>query len=205
MTVEEMKSYSIIPKNQIRFYLTGKTKEVFDHGYIGFHSDINEDVIDEICDLTQKLEEFTKKYFEEQPDYHFHSEKFCHLLSSIFCFSNSNWNLVQGIFDFKNEKKPYYHSWLESEEIIFDPAMNIVTLKSLYEQFFIEKYKYNQQQVIDLFKRTATFTYYEEDLENGVLNPMGRIFYDTKEVEEIAINFLSELNKFLNQKKKIKK
>lgn len=202
---EEIKKLNRVAFKKLRNYFTEEPDELFENGYIGFHPNVKDDIIEEIVELTSNLDEYVKENFSHANlDYHHNSESGCYFLSTIFCLSNSSWNIVQGIFDFKDQDKKYYHSWLEKEEIIYDPAMRVVTIKTLYEEFFIEKYKYNKEQLKELFKRTAMFTYYEEDLKYGNVNPMGKMFYyDTEKCLNDATEILNKLDNFLNQKNKI--
>lgn len=203
MLAKEIRSYPVVLRKQIQTYLTLNQEEVFKNGEIGCHPSVALNIMSEIYDSLEILELFLKNHFEETIDYHFHSEKYCHILSSIFVLSKENWKLIQGIFNFENSKKKFYHSWIEKDGIIFDPAMNLITLKPLYEKFFIKKYEYSKDEVIELFKRTSIFTYFKEDLENGILNPLGYAFlYDTPLAHSSATKFLTEFNHFLEQKTK---
>lgn len=202
MTAQEIRSYSIVLRTELQTYLT-LNEGAFTNGQIGFHPLIKDEITVEIEDLVGVLEEFLENKYEEKMDYHLNSKKYCHALSSMFVLASEGWKLVQGMFRFENSNRQFYHSWVEKNDIIFDPAMNLVTLKSLYEQFFTKVYEYNKEELINLFKRTSIFTYYEEDLERGLLNPLGYQFlYDTNNAYVIATNFLTDLNQFLEQKSK---
>ena len=119
----------------------------------------------------------------------------------IICFLDDTWKLVQGKFDFTDKENKFYHSWLEKDEYIYDPALNVITLKQLYKNLFVQKYIYNKEQTIELFKRKATFTCYEEDLKNGLLNQMGFFFlYDTDKSKNIATKTIDEFDLFCSEK-----
>ena len=207
MTNEEkkkIKQFDRVDIKTLRKYFTGEPDELFENGYIGFHQEISDDIAEEVIDLTDYLDGFLHEKFKEaNMDYHFNSEKGCFALSSIFCLANETWNIVQGTFDFEYRKEPFYHSWLEKDGIVYDPAMKVVTRKEMYEEFFIPKYKYNQEGLKVLFKRTGVFTYYEEDLKYGVGNPLFQmVYYDTPRALNDATNTLNELDNFLNQKRR---
>ena len=183
-------------------YFTKEDLSLYDNGYIGFHPEITDEIIEEITSLTETLDGFMQQYYQTaQIDYHHQSERGCHILSSIFCLSNPSWQLVQGTFDFEDKSNHYYHSWLKKGNIVFDPAMRVVTLESLYEEFFISKYTYTKEELIPLFEQTGMFTYYEEDLKNGCVNPIGQMFYyNTENAKKAAHEILEQLNQFLQTK-----
>lgn len=207
MDIEEKKKLKQLDRvaiRKLRTYFTSEPDELFENGYIGFHPSIDDNIVNDIINLTDNLDLFLHLNFKEANiDYHYNSESGCYILSSIFCLSNSNWNLIQGDFDFESKENHFYHSWLEKDGIIFDPAMKVVTLKSMYEEFFIPKYKYKQEELKELFKRTGMFTYYEEDLKGGCINPLAQmVYYDTEEALNSANNILNSLDIFLKQKSK---
>ena len=109
--------------------------------------------------------------------------------------ANTDCYLNQGIFRYS--EKPFYHSWVEFDDYIYDPAFNFVTLKSLYYEYFLCKYRYNRNELINLYRRTGGFTYYEEDLEMGIINPEGNKNYDTDEARQRADRSLKKLYNFL--------
>lgn len=189
---------------QLREYFLGKNKFFFEEDDIGFHEIISDDTIENIMDLTEQLDSFMYDYFQNHNfDYHKNSSCGCHILSSLFCLSDPSWNLIQGEYKFQKKSNPFYHSWLEKDGIVYDPAMKVITAKELYEQYFFSKYCYNKEELITLLKRTGTFTYYEEDLEKGCVNPLGKLYYyDTKMAELSAIKSLDSLENYFHQKKK---
>lgn len=185
-------------------YFTKEDLSLYDNGYIGFHPDISDEMVEEIASQTETLDDFLQQYYQSvQIDFHYNSEGGCYLLSSIFALANPSWQLVQGTFDFQDKTNVYYHSWLKKDGIIFDPAMRVVTLESLYEEFFISKYVYSKEQLIPLFEQTGRFTYYEEDLKNGCVNPIGKKFYyNTEKARKAACEILDQLHQFLQTKSK---
>ncbi len=183
-------------------YFTKEDLSLYDNGYIGFHPDVTDEIVEEIVSQTEILDDFMQQYYQSlQIDYHHNSERGCHILSSIFCLVNPSWQLVQGTFDFEDKSNHYYHSWLKKEGIIFDPAMRVVTLESLYKEFFISKYTYFKEKLTSLFEQTGMFTYYEEDLKNGCVNPIGQMFYyNTENAKKAAHEILDQLNQILQTK-----
>lgn len=183
-------------------YFTKEDLALYDNGYIGFHPDISDEIVEEITSLSEILDGFMDQYYQTaQIDFHQQSERGCHILSSIFCLSNPSWQLVQGIYDFEDKNNFYPHSWLKKDGLVFDPAMRVVTLEELHKEFFIPKYSYQKDQLISLFQQTGMFTYYEEDLKNGCVNPIGQMFYyNTENAKKAACEILEQLNQFLQNK-----
>lgn len=187
-----------IEKNTLRGFLSGEAEEIFESGYIGIHKSVPDKISDEILDLLPTLEDYIIKNWPGlNMDYHYNAEKGCYFLSTIFALATS-WELVQGYSYYKNKDKIFYHSWVEKDGIVFDPAMRIVTTKERYTLFFDGKHRHNKQEVEELFGRTGTFTYYQEDLENGTINPLLHFgFYETDKAKEIANDVLGNLKTFI--------
>lgn len=198
---EALKQLDCVAFRKLWPYFTGEDLNLFDNGYIGFHPAGSDEIVDEIINTTDRLAPYIEKYWSDVAiDYHYHSERGCYFLSSIFCLANPSWEVVQGEFDFSNKEKHYFHSWLKKGTIVYDPAMRVVTLESLHQEFFIPKYHYTKEELIALFKRTGVFTYYEEDLKEGCVNPLGQLYYDTEEAEQMATQKIEQLESFLNGK-----
>ncbi len=190
--------------SQLREYFLGKNKIFFKEDDIGFHEIISKNMIENIMNLTEQLDLFMYDFFQNHNfDYHKNSKCGCHILSSLFCLSDPSWNLIQGEYKFQKKNDSLYHSWLEKDGIVYDPAMKLVTSKELYDQYFFSKYCYNKEELIILLKRTGTFTYYEEDIERGCVNPLGKLlYYDTKIAESATNNILDSLENYFHQKTK---
>ncbi len=202
MSIEEIKKQKVVNYKEIRKILTGEEESLFECGYIGFHPNISDHIVDEVLDLTEILDPFILKYYKEiQGNYHYNSQSLCYFLSSLFCLANSSWKLIQGEFDFIDQERKYYHSWIQKEGITYDPVLKTVTSQGMYKQFFIAKYHYNQEQVKELFQRTGMFTYYEEDLNRGVISPFAKMwYYDTPQAKMSAEKALNQLNSYLKEK-----
>lgn len=195
--MKKVKEFDSDIANRLRWYLTKGAVE-FKDGIIGFHPDIDEKITIRILNNVDILEGVIATYPDMDVNYHSKSSQECYFLSSLFCFMDSKCYLNQGIFKFSD--KPYYHSWIEIGDYIYDPAFNFVTLKSLYYEYFLCKYRYTRDELINLYRRVGGFTYYEEDLEYGIINPKGNIEYDTDEALDRANKSLKKLRNFLNQK-----
>lgn len=188
----------------LRHYFTKQSLKIFENGDIGFHSNIDSSFKNEVTETIETLDPFITSHFSTANiDYHLHSERGCHFLASMFSFVNPSWKLIQGVFDFEMKDNFYPHSWLEKDGVVYDPAMRVVTKKELYEEFFIPKYSYEKEEWITLFQRTGMFTYYEEDLKEGNVNPIGKAFYyDTIPARQAADQTLEQLRQFLHQNMK---
>lgn len=184
----------------IRTFLTNSEEEMFENGYIVALDSIEDETIDPIFDLSEILEKYIMHYWPETGlDFHYNSVHGCYFLSTLFALA-SDWTLVQGIQNIDVDH-PVYHSWLEKDGIVYDPAGRIVTRKELYELFFDAKYRHSKQEIETFLKRTASFTYYVEDLEYGSINPdLKENLYDTPIAYECGERILSELKQFVERK-----
>ncbi len=150
---QKLKQLNRVAVRKLWPYFTKEDISLYDNGYIGFHPDITDEIVDEITSKIELLDEYMHQYYQTaQLDFHHQSERGCHILSSVFCLANPSWKLVQGVFDFEDKNQVYYHSWVKKENIVFDPAMRVVTTESLYEEFFLPKYCYQKEELIALLE-----------------------------------------------------
>ncbi len=201
---QKLKQLDRVAVRKLWPYFTKDDIALYDNGYIGFHPDVSDEIVDEIVSNVELLDEFMHQYYQTvKLDFHHQSERGCYILSSIFCLANPSWHLIQGVFDFEDKNQVYYHSWLKKGHIIFDCAMRVVTIDSLYEEFFLSKYCYQKEQLIALLEQTGMFTYYEEDLKNGCVNPIGQMFYyRTEKAKQTGSEIVQKLETFLQDKTK---
>lgn len=181
----------------LRSFLTKQDDEIFENGYIGFLNTVPEYITDTIIDETSILDQFIKEKYQNLGfDYHYNSNGACYFLSSIFALS-TDFELVQGEFIFRKNSKITYHSWLEKDGFVYDPAFKVVTTKEKYTTFFKETHRHNKMELKKLLQRTGTFTYYIEDLKNGLISPyLKLVLYDTENAKIIGNKIISELDEY---------
>lgn len=202
--IEELKK--IIKNNDIdinkfstlRSFLVNCSDDMFESGYIIALEGINEDLENEIYETTEKLQQYIEEEWEKvNLDYHFKSERGCYFLSTVFSLA-SDWSLTQGKMRFEEKENDYYHSWLEKDNVVFDPALRVITTKDKYDIFFKEDEKYTKEEVQELLKRTGTFTNYKVDLEEGIIFPIAYFaLYDTERAREEGERIISSIDMFL--------
>ena len=70
-------------------------------------------------------------------------------------------------------------------------------LKEKYYALFEKEEIHEKEEVKSLFKKTAIFTYYKKDLEEGCIFPTGyQLLYNTEEAEKRASEVLDELEEY---------
>lgn len=189
----------------LRSFLTQTDDIYMEQGYIGFLPDpkVTSDITDEVLDMSSKLDDYIHENWEDVGiDFHHYSEKGCYFLSTLFTLS-TDWTLVQGIFTLPEKDHVYYHSWVEKDGVVYDPAFKVVTTKEKYQLFFDEKHRHTKEDTKNLYRRTAMFTYYVEDLEAGIVSPLAyATLYDTEEASKQAEKVLTKLEQFLDTKQK---
>lgn len=190
-----------IEENQtLRSFLTEQPEENFQYEKIVIFKTIDFRIKKEVIDIVNVLQEYvTSKYSKEEIDYYNHSERGCYLLSTLFALV-TDWTLVQGEMNFKEEKNTYYHSWLEKDNVVYDPSLRIITSKDRYNLFFLEEDSYTKEELKDYIKKTGTFTYYRKDLQNGCVFPAAYLFvYDTQEALEIGERVILDVTQFVDE------
>lgn len=206
--IDELKN--ILNKNHIqtskvttlKSFLTEENDEAFKSGDIIPLAGIDVFLKKEVYTMVEILQEYvTTSWTNVNLDYRFKSEKGCYFLSTLFALT-SDWTLVQGQMKFENKENAYYHSWLEKENVIYDPALRVITSKDKYDIFFKAEQKHNKEEVKQLLKRTGAFTYYIKDLEEGIIFPIAYLaIYDTEKAFLEGDRIIYELENFITKRK----
>ena len=125
-TIKEIKEY-ITFDHFIRFrqVLSKQRKYYLQSNQIAVNPLIDESILTEIEKYADIIYDFMhQEYNRVEWDYHYNTIGNCYALSIMFNLFNKDFNLVQGGMPYKewDEQRFYQHSWLESKDIIYDPA-----------------------------------------------------------------------------------
>jgi len=177
----------------LKSFLTEQGEGIFDKNTIVSLKDITPLIEGEVNEIVDILERYiNNKYKDMGYNFRGNSMRGCYFLSTLFALT-SDWELVQGQMRLEGDDK-LYHSWLRKGDIIYDPAFKLITRKSKYDLLFKQEEVYTKEELKNLFKRTATFTYYKKDLEDGSIMPEAYLMlYDTEQAKEIGEEVIQDL------------
>lgn len=115
-----------------------------------------------------------KKEYNIDIDYHKGTIGNCYALSIMFNLYNRDFKLVQGGIPYQinslgvTTNHFYQHSWLEKDNIVYDPALRIITPKDLYYTFVQKQDEYSKEDTENILRRIGFNLTHFRDFMNGV-------------------------------------
>lgn len=115
-----------------------------------------------------------KKEYNIYVDYHNGTIGNCYTLSIMFNLYNGDFKLIQGGIPYERNsfgmtsKHFYQHSWLEKDDIVYDPALRIITPKDLYYTFVQKQDEYSKEDTENILRRIGFNLTHFRDFLSGV-------------------------------------
>ena len=115
-----------------------------------------------------------KNEYNIHVDYHNGTIGNCYALSIMFNLYSGDFKLIQGYIPYEKEllsgnvKRFYQHSWLEKDNIVYDPALRIITPKDLYYCFVQKEDEYSKEDTENILRRIGFNLTHFRDFMNGV-------------------------------------
>ena len=100
-----------------------------------------------------------KQEYNVYVDYHNGTIGNCYALSIMFNLCNGDFKLIQGGIPYQRHSFGmiteyfYQHSWLEKGDIVYDPALRIITPKNLYYIFVQKQDEYSKDDTENILRR----------------------------------------------------
>ena len=150
--------------------LSQKRKYYLQSNKIAIHPSIDASILGEIEKYSQLIYDAMLQEYNMIFDYHNDTLGECYGLSIMFNLFDETFNLVQGNIPYKKGRFNYFyqHSWLEKENIIYDPALRLVTLKELYYIFVQKQDVYTTEETENILRRIGFNLTHFRDFMNGV-------------------------------------
>ena len=154
--------------------LTQKRISYLQSNRIAVHPSIDESILEVIEKASKNIYELMKKEYNVHVDYHNGTIGNCYALSIMFNLCNGDFKLVQGGIPYEKSsfgmtsKHFYQHSWLEKDDIVYDPALRIVTPKDLYYTFVQKQDVYTKEDTENILKRIGFNLTHFRDFLSGV-------------------------------------
>jgi len=159
---------------EFRQALTQKRISYLQSNKIAVHPSIDESIIDIIEKTSKGIYELMKEEYNVHVNYHNGTIGNCYALSIMFNLCNGDFKLVQGGIPYEKSsfgmtsKHFYQHSWLEKDDIVYDPALRIVTPKDLYYTFVQKQDVYTKEDTENILKRIGFNLTHFRDFLSGV-------------------------------------
>lgn len=154
--------------------LTQKRISYLQSNRIAVHPSIDESILEVIEKASKNIYELMKKEYNVHVDYHNGTIGNCYALSIMFNLYNGDFKLIQGGIPYKRtsfgmtSKHFYQHSWLEKDNIVYDPALRIITPKDLYYTFVEKQDEYSQEDTENILRRIGFNLTHFRDFLSGV-------------------------------------
>jgi len=177
----------------MRIILAHKRKYEIDNEEILSHPEVDNEINEEIKTITDSIVKRVKNNIGKDISYKRCTLGNCYMLSTICNIYDEQFKLIQGGFpydkhiEFFKETIPeyYQHSWLEYKNVVYDPALRVITPKKLYYAFFEKIDEYSKEETKSLLKKTGgAFAYYRDWLEGLPTDTAGRLLFLNRGTDE---------------------
>ena len=154
--------------------LTQKRISYLQSNKIAVHPSIDESILEVIENASKNICELMKKEYNVHVDYHNGTIGNCYALSIMFNLYNGDFKLIQGGIPYERtsfgmtSKHFYQHSWLEKNDIVYDPALRIITPKDLYYTFVQKQDEYSKEDTENILRRIGFNLTHFRDFLSGV-------------------------------------
>ena len=159
---------------ELRQVLSKKRKSFLQSNKIAVHPSVDLGILNEIEKVAYPVSQLMKQEYDIYLNYYENTLGKCYGLSIMFNLFNGNFKLIQGGIPYKEEDFNiitdcfYQHSWLEKGDIIYDPALRVVTPKDLYYIFVQKQDEYSKEQTENMLRRIGFNLTHFRDFLNGV-------------------------------------
>lgn len=174
-SIEEIKKYFMLNDFiRLRQVLSQKRKYYLQSNRIAIHPSIDESILVEIEKFSKLIYDPMLQEYKIHLDYHNGTLGNCYGLSIMFNLFDESFKLVQGGIPYKRNSLGvttnyfYQHSWLERENIIYDPALRIVVPKDLYYIFVQKQDEYTKEETENILRRIGFNLTHFRDFMSGV-------------------------------------
>ncbi|MCX4365536.1 MAG: hypothetical protein OSJ70_07180 [Bacilli bacterium] len=209
--IEHIKEYFMFDDFiELRQVLSQKRKSYLKGSNIAVHPSIDNSILDTIKKTADCISCLMKQEYDMNFDYYKWTLGNCYGLSIMFTLFNGNFKLVQGGIPYQRHdfgistNHFYQHSWLEIDDIVYDPALKIVTPKELYYTFVQKQDEYSKEETENILRRIGfNFTHFRDFMTGIQIGNNESIRYrslvnkiDSQEMNEQAEKLLSLVQKY---------
>lgn len=173
--IEHIKQYFMLDDFiELRQVLTQKRKSDLKSSNIAVHPSIDNSILKTIEGTIQCISSLMQQEYDKHFDYYNWTLGNCYGLSIMFNLFDESFKLVQGGIPYQKHELGittshfYQHSWLEKEDIVYDPALKIITPKDLYYTFVQKQDEYSKEETENILRRIGFNLTHFRDFINGI-------------------------------------
>lgn len=159
---------------ELRQVLSQKRKSYLKSNNIAVHPSIDDSILETIEKTTKRVSRLMQQEYDIYFDYYDLTLGNCYGLSIMFHLFNESFKLIQGGIPYQIHELSittnhfYQHSWLEKDDIIYDPAFKIITPKDLYYTFVQKQDEYSKEETENILRRIGFNLTHFRDFMNGI-------------------------------------
>lgn len=195
----------------LRQVLTKKRKSYIQSSNISVHPSVDPSILDLIGKYSGAIKSLMKQEYDIDLDYYNGTLGNCYALSIMLNLFNGEFKLVQGYIPYKSsyysgENSFYQHSWLEYQDVVYDPAFRIVTPKDLYYRFVCKQDEYSREDTENILRRIGfNLTHFKDFLRGKQIGGDETIRYRSLVNKIDSLEFKEEGEKLLELVRKFNK
>ena len=173
--IEHIKKYFMIDDFiELRQVLSQKRKYYLKSNKIAVHPMIDDNILEIIEKDARNINALMFQEYGMKFNYYSGTLGNCYGLSILFSLFDENFKLVQGGIPYvqshlgSRTNQNYQHSWLEKDDIVYDPALRIVTTKELYYMFVTVQDRYSKKETEDILRKIGFNLTHFKDFMGGL-------------------------------------
>lgn len=159
---------------KLRQVLSQKRKSYLESNNIAVHPSIDNKILEIIEKNARAINSLMQQEYGMSFNYYNNTLGNCYGLSILFNLFDGSFKLVQGGIPYQRHELGittdyfYQHSWLEKNDIVYDPALKIVTPKDLYYTFVQKQDVYTKEETENILRRIGFNLTHFRDFLNGI-------------------------------------
>ena len=159
--MEHIKEYLTLNNlMELRQVLSQERKSFLECNCIAVHPSIDKKILKKIDKSASAIYDLMSKEYGKNIDYYNFTIGNCYALSILLNLFDEDFKLIQGYIPYEkqlefcpSEEASYLHSWTEFKDIVYDPALRVVTPKELYYKFAVKTDEFTKDQTEKILKR----------------------------------------------------
>lgn len=173
--IEHIKQYYMLDDFiELRQVLSQKRKSYLKSSNIAVHPSVDDSILETIEKTTKCISCLMQQEYDMHFDYYNWTLGNCYGLSIMFNLFNESFKLIQGGIPYQRHELGittnhfYQHSWLEKDDIVYDPALKIITPRDLYYTFVQKQDEYSKEETENILRRIGFNLTHFRDFMNGI-------------------------------------
>lgn len=173
--IEHIKQYFMLDNFiELRQVLSQKRKSYLKGSNIAVHPSIDDSILETIEKPAKYISCLMRQEYDMHFDYYNCTLGNCYGLSIMLNLYDERFKLIQGGIPYQRNNFDmatnnfYQHSWLQKEDVVYDPALKIITPQDLYYTFVQKQDEYSKEETENVLRRIGFNLTHFRDFMNGV-------------------------------------